>query len=48
MVKLFNSVKQATVAETIVEQVKGLIIDGQLTPGQKLPTERETESLAAV
>ena len=46
MAKLFNSVKRATVAETIVEQVKGLIIDGQLTPGQKLPTERElAESL---
>ncbi len=41
MSKLFNSVKRATVAETIVEQVKELIIDGQLTPGQKLPSERE-------
>lgn len=33
MSRLFNSVKRATVAETIVEQVKELIIDGQLTPG---------------
>lgn len=41
MAKLFNSVKRATVAETIVEQVKDLIIDGQLTAGQKLPSERE-------
>ncbi|MCY4538764.1 MAG: FadR/GntR family transcriptional regulator [Chloroflexi bacterium] len=41
MTKLFNSVKRATVAETIVEQVKDLIIDGQLTAGQKLPSERE-------
>ena len=41
MAKLFNSVKRATVAETIVEQVKDLIIDGQLIAGQKLPSERE-------
>lgn len=41
MAKLFNSVKRATVTETIVEQVKGLIIDGQLLAGQKLPSERE-------
>ena len=41
MAKLFNSVKRATVAETIVEQVKGLIINGQLIAGQKLPSERE-------
>ena len=41
MAKLFNHVKRATVAETIVEQVRDLIIDGQLRPGQKLPSERE-------
>ena len=41
MAKLFNHVKRATVAETIVEQVKHLIIEGQLTAGQKLPSERE-------
>ena len=41
MAKLFNSVKRATVAETIVAQVKDLIIDGQLIAGQKLPSERE-------
>ena len=41
MSKLFNSVKRATVTETIVEQVKDLIIAGQLTAGQKLPSERE-------
>ena len=41
MAKLFNSVKRATVAEAIVEQVKDLIIEGQLTAGQKLPSERE-------
>ncbi|MCY4070469.1 MAG: FadR/GntR family transcriptional regulator [Chloroflexi bacterium] len=41
MAKLFNSVKRATVAETIVEQVIDLIIDGQLIAGQKLPSERE-------
>lgn len=41
MTKLFNHVKRSTVAETIVEQVKELIIEGQLTAGQKLPSERE-------
>jgi GntR family transcriptional repressor for pyruvate dehydrogenase complex len=41
MSKLFSHVKRATVSETIVEQVKDLIIDGQLTAGQKLPSERE-------
>ena len=41
MAKLFNHVKRATVAETIVAQVKHLIIEGQLTAGQKLPSERE-------
>ncbi len=39
--KLFHIVKRATVAETFVEQVKDLIIDGQLVAGQKLPSERE-------
>lgn len=41
MTKLFNHVKRLSVTETIVEQVKGMMIDGQLTPGQKLPSERE-------
>ena len=41
MAKLFSHVKRATVAETIVEQVKHLIIEGELTAGQKLPSERE-------
>lgn len=41
MPTLFNQVKRLTVAETIVEQVKQLIFDGQLSPGQKLPSERE-------
>ena len=41
MTKLFDHVKRSTVSETIVEQVKELIIDGQLTAGQKLPSERE-------
>jgi len=41
MPSLFNQVKRLTVAETIVEQVKQLIVQGQLTSGQKLPSERE-------
>ena len=41
MAKLFNHVKRLTVSETIVEQVKDLIIESQLTAGQKLPSERE-------
>ena len=37
---LFNEVKKRSVSETIVEQVKQLILQGRLEPGQKLPSER--------
>ena len=38
---MFEEVKKLTVAETIVNQVKERILEGQLIPGQKLPSERE-------
>jgi GntR family transcriptional repressor for pyruvate dehydrogenase complex len=39
--ELFAEVERRTVAQSIVEQVKQLIIDGRLAAGQKLPSERE-------
>ncbi len=41
MSPMFEEVKKLTVAETIVNQVKERILEGQLIPGQKLPSERE-------
>lgn len=41
MADLFNQIKRPSVAETIVDQVKRLINQGHLEPGQKLPSERE-------
>jgi GntR family transcriptional repressor for pyruvate dehydrogenase complex len=38
---MFNEVRQHTVSERIVEQVKELILQGKLRPGQKLPSERQ-------
>lgn len=38
---LFQEVKKASVSETIVQQVKDLILRGQLEAGDKLPSERE-------
>lgn len=41
MQPLFDEVKRLNLAQTIVEQVKQLILRGQLHAGQKLPSERE-------
>lgn len=41
MVQLFGEVERRTVAQSIVEQVKELVLQGRLNPGQKLPSERE-------
>lgn len=38
---LFDEVKRLNLSQTIVEQVKQLILRGQLRAGQKLPSERE-------
>jgi GntR family transcriptional repressor for pyruvate dehydrogenase complex len=39
--QLFDEVRKSSVTETIVTQVKQLLLDGRLVPGQKLPSERE-------
>ena len=41
MAQLFGEVERRTVAQSIVEQVKELVLEGRLNPGQKLPSERE-------
>lgn len=41
MQPLFDEVKRLNLAQSIVEQVKQLILRGQLRAGQKLPSERE-------
>ncbi len=41
MAQLFSEIRSSKVSEMIVEQVKTLIKQGQLQPGQKLPPERE-------
>ncbi len=37
----FNEIRVPRIADTIVEQIEGLILDGVLQPGEKLPVERE-------
>ncbi|MBS3906281.1 MAG: FadR family transcriptional regulator [Syntrophaceae bacterium] len=38
---MFNSIKHTKVSEEIANQIKRLIIDGELKPGDQLPPERE-------
>jgi GntR family transcriptional repressor for pyruvate dehydrogenase complex len=46
--QLFAEVERRTVAQSIVEQVKELIRQDRLTPGQKLPSERELSAQLGV
>jgi len=39
--QVFQAIKQKKISSQIVEQVKGLITNGQLKPGDSLPPERE-------
>ena len=38
---MFNSIKHTKISEEIADQIKRLIIDGKLRPGDRLPPERE-------
>lgn len=38
---MFNSVKHTKISEDIANQIKRLIVDGKLKPGDRLPPERE-------
>lgn len=38
---MFNSIKHTKISEDIANQIKRLIIDGELKPGDQLPPERE-------
>ena len=38
---MFDSIKHTKISEEIVNQIKRLIIDGKLRPGDRLPPERE-------
>lgn len=39
--EMFNSIKRTKISEDIANQIKRLIVDGKLKPGDKLPPERE-------
>lgn len=44
----FLSVKPNRVSQQVAEQIRNLILDGKLRPGDKLPSERELSKLIAV
>ncbi len=44
----FSAIRQSKVSEDIVEQIKTLIRNGQLQPGEKLPSERNLAQILEV
>ncbi len=44
----FSAIRQSKVSEDIVEQIKDLIRDGALKPGEKLPSERQLAQMLEV
>lgn len=44
----FSAIRQSKVSEDIVEQIKALIKDGQLKPGERLPSERQLAQILEV
>ncbi len=48
MTKLFKPIRPKKLSEEIFDQVKNLITDGQLKPGEKIPSEREMATLLGV
>lgn len=48
MSTLFKPIRPKKLSEEIVEQIKALVTDGQLKPGEKIPSEREMAALLGV
>lgn len=44
----FTKIKKKTVSESIINQIKDMILNGSLQPGQRLPSERELAELLSV
>lgn len=44
----FSAIRQSKVSEDVVEQIKALIRDGQLKPGERLPSERKLAQILEV
>lgn len=45
---VFSAIQQSKVSEDIVQQIKDLIINGKLKPGEKLPSERKLSEILKV
>lgn len=48
MTNVFKPIRPKKISEEIVEQIKVLISDGQLKPGERVPSERELATLLGV
>lgn len=48
MSNIFTPIRPKKLSEEIVEQIKSLVTDGQLKPGEKIPSEREMAALLGV
>lgn len=48
MTILFKPIKPKKISEAIVEQIKALISQGQLKPGERVPSERDLASMLGV
>ena len=44
----FSAIRQSKVSEDIVEQIKALISEGELKPGERLPSERQLAQILEV
>ena len=46
--KAFQKINKTRLSDQIIEQIKTMISDGMLRPGQQLPSERELASILNV
>ncbi len=44
----FKKIKRSTVSDTIIEQIKQMILEEKLLPGERLPSERELADMLGV